>query len=202
MAFLTSSATSWIQRSITPPSTTPQCITQWQSTANRWSWFVGLIAFGSFSSALYPHPPLVALGTVAGSTLPPRKAIAAAIAIWLANQAWGYGLRGYPQTIGSVMWGLLMGFAMVAMTGLAMWRPAFSQQSDSGHLSWTAIALGMNFLLFEGLITLFWTLLGGHSFTLTILGWLLHKEAAWAIGLTVAYSLICKTRPRRSQIPT
>jgi hypothetical protein len=197
MTFLTSSANSW-QRSITPPLSPPQCITHCQSIANRWSWFVGLIAIGSFSSALYPHPPLVALGTVAGSTLPPRKATAAAIAIWLANQAWGYGLRGYPQTIGSVMWGLLMGFAMVAMTGLAAWRPAFSRQSDSGHLSWTAIALGMNFLLFQGLITLFWTLLGGHGFTLTILGWLLNKEAAWAIGLTAAYFLFCKTRLGRS----
>lgn len=61
-------------------------MTHWKSASHHESWFIGLIAIGSFSSALYAHPPLVALGTVAGSTLPPRKAIGAAIAIWLANQ--------------------------------------------------------------------------------------------------------------------
>lgn len=187
MTFPTASANSWLQRSIATPS-----IPHWQSTARHWSWLIGLIAIGSFSSALYAHPPLVALGTVAGSTLPPRKAVSAAIAVWLANQILGYGLRGYPQTIGAVLWGLLMGLAIVAMTILAAWRPAFSRQSDSGHLIWTAIALAVNFLLFEGLIALFWTLLGGHGFTLTVLSWLLSQEAAWAIGLTAAYFLIRK----------
>jgi hypothetical protein len=167
-----------------------QWFSRWQVIAQSGYWFFGLMALGSFSSALYPHPPLVAFATVAGATLPRRKALLAAIAIWFVNQILGYGLRGYPQTLESVAWGLLMGVSVVLVAGFATLRPSFSQHSFKGHWLWMAIALVSGFLLFQGVTLAFLTLLGGHGLNSTILAWLFGKELVWAIALTSVYSLL------------
>jgi hypothetical protein len=41
-------------------------------------WTFLLVAIGSASSVIYPHPPLAAFGAIAGTTLTPRRALSAA----------------------------------------------------------------------------------------------------------------------------
>lgn len=73
---------------------------QWSITWNRVAsdrrWTFLLIAMGVFSSIIYPHPPFVAFGAVAGTTLKPKRAVLIAMSIWLMNQVYGYTVRQFP----------------------------------------------------------------------------------------------------------
>jgi len=166
--------------------------TQWRSLAQDWRWLFLLSVIGSFSSAIYAHPPFASFAVVAGTTLMPRKAIGAAMTIWLFNQIFGYGLRGYPHTLESLGWGLLMAGGAFLVTRFATLRPQFSQESVEKHLIWVGVACISGFLVFEGLMLLFWAFLGGHSLTVGILGRLLSKEVIWTIALTLVHLLLVR----------
>ncbi|MBF2079902.1 MAG: hypothetical protein IGR76_15630 [Synechococcales cyanobacterium T60_A2020_003] len=160
----------------------------WNTIAQSRLWIVLLTAIGSLSSVIYAHAPLVAFGAVAGTTLRPRRALGAAIAIWLANQLYGFGLRHYPQTAESLAWGLVMGLGTVLVTAIAALRPSFSQTTHRGHGIWVAIALLSGFLVFEGLVlSLGFLLTGSHVLTWAILARLLVKDVLWGLGLTVIH---------------
>ncbi len=160
----------------------------WSAVAQHRFWIVLLTAIGSLSSVIYAHAPLVAFGAIAGTTLRPKRAFGAAITIWLANQLYGFGLRHYPQTAESMIWGLVMGLGTVMVTAIAALRPTFSQMTRKGHGIWVAIALLTGFVVFEGLVlSLGFLLTGSHVFTWAILGRLLMKEVLWGFGLTLIH---------------
>jgi len=160
----------------------------WNTVAQHRLWIVLLIAIGGLSSVIYAHAPLVAFGTVAGTTLRPRRAFAAAIAIWFANQLYGFGLRHYPLTTESLAWGLAMGLGTVLVAAIAALRPGFSQTTRKGHGIWVAIALLTGFIVFESLISsLGFLLIGSHIFTWAILGRLLIKDVLWGFGLALIH---------------
>jgi len=71
---------------------------RWKLLARNRLWFFLLIVIGTFSGVIYPHPPLVSFGSIAGCTFRPRRAILAAMTVWFTNQIYGFTLRGYPQT--------------------------------------------------------------------------------------------------------
>lgn len=54
---------------IPSPSVQTRWSSLWQLLAQSRLWFFLLIAIGTFSSVIYPHPPLVAFGAIAGGTL-------------------------------------------------------------------------------------------------------------------------------------
>jgi hypothetical protein len=164
---------------------------QWRNLAQSRLWFLMLTVIGSASSVTYAHPPLVAFAAIAGATLKPKLAMLSAMAIWLASQLYGYILRGYPHTSESLIWGLIMGLGTLVAALIATLRPACSRQNLSGHLAWVAIALGIGFLLFEGLVlSCGFLLTGTHVFTLTTLGLLLFKETLWTIALTALHGFL------------
>jgi len=175
----------------------PLWTTQWQAIAHSRIWFMSFLAVGAFSSVIYPHPPLVAFGAIAGTTLKPKPAILVAMLIWLLNQVYGYTLRQYPWTAGSLLWGLMMGLGILVVTLLASLRPPFSQKTVKGHCLWFGAVALIGFTAFESLIlALDWLLTGSHILAWAITRSLLIKEGVWAIGLMLMHlSLTRFTRP-------
>jgi hypothetical protein len=49
----------------------------WNRVASHRLWTFLLITIGSAGSVIYPHPPLVAFGALAGITLTPKRALRA-----------------------------------------------------------------------------------------------------------------------------
>lgn len=70
-----------------------------------------------FSLALACATPFAAMAAVAGTFLALRPAVALIAFAWLANQAVGYLMLGYPMTWDSFAWGAAIGIA--ALAGLA-----------------------------------------------------------------------------------
>jgi hypothetical protein len=65
--------------------------------------------------------PFAALGAAAAMTLPRREALVCAMAVWLANQAAGFGLMNYPWALNTIGWGAAIGVAAMAGTLAAQW---------------------------------------------------------------------------------
>jgi hypothetical protein len=186
-------------QTVTDLSSTPN--SRWargcDAIARGWLWNFLLIFFGSASSVVYPHPPLVSFATIAGATLTPKKAAIAAMAIWLVNQVYGYSLRDYPRTSESVTWGLIIGLGTLLVALLASIKPKFSREKIGGHFLWLGVSFVGGFILFEGLILLTGILPGiSHDLTPAILTHLLIKESIWIVPLALAHMFLV----RRSQI--
>jgi hypothetical protein len=83
------------------------------------SFALGWVAFIAFATVVLSlffacATPFVALATVSALVLPRRMAIAAVLLAWIANQAVGYFVLGYPRAWDSYAWGLLIGVAACA----------------------------------------------------------------------------------------
>jgi len=169
---------------------------QWSITWNRVAsdrrWTFLLIAMGVFSSIIYPHPPFVAFGAVAGTTLKPKRAVVIAMSIWLMNQVYGYTVRQYPWSVDSLLWGFMLGLGTLIVTALASLRPTF-QKTMKGHCLWMGAISLIGFTVFESLIlTVDWLLTGSHTLTWAIAQSLFIKETVWAIGLMLIHLLFIR----------
>jgi hypothetical protein len=190
-----------MQESVTP--TIPQS-SQWSITWNRVAsdrrWPFLLIATGVFSSIIYPHPPFVAFGAIAGTTLKPRRAILVAMSIWLVNQVYGYTVRQYPWSADSLLWGLMLGLGTLVVTALALLRPKFSQKTLKGHCLWLGASVLLGFAVFESLIlTVDWLLTGSHTLTWAIAHSILINTTLWMISLTLIYLVFVRFTTRSHQ---
>lgn len=161
-------------------------IGSWQITAeaiakSNW-WQMFLIAVGSASSIIYPHVPLVGFAAVAGNTLTRNKALISAMSIWFANQLYGFAIRAYPKTLESLIWGLLMGLGILAVTWLVTLQPKFSRRSFRGYLIWLAISLIGGYAIYQGSIILVALWISGHGFSSAILWGIFFKNFIWAMA--------------------
>ena len=85
-------------------------------------WIGLLIAVSAGLTAGYTCVvPFAALGVAAAMTLPRREALVCTIAVWLANQAAGFGLMSYPWTLNTIAWGATIGVAALAAARAAQW---------------------------------------------------------------------------------
>lgn len=178
-----------MQESVT--TAIPQ-LSQWSSMWNRAAsnrlWTFLLIANGAFSSVIYPHPPFVAFGAIAGTTLKPKRAILVALSIWLVNQVYGYTLRQYPWSADSLLWGFILGLGTLIVTVLASLRPPFSQKTLKGHCLWLGTIALVGFAVFESLIlAVDWLLTGSHTLTWAIARGILINTTIWTITLAMIY---------------
>jgi hypothetical protein len=91
-----------------PPAPAPAYV------ARRWAW-IGLLGSASigFSLVFACATPFVALVTLAALTMSRRDAFIVTGAVWLANQAVGYGILDYPRTFDSYAWGVAIGIAVL-----------------------------------------------------------------------------------------
>ena len=77
-------------------------------------WFGLLVGAGVGTSYTFGcTTPFAAVATLAALTLPCRHGLAVVAVVWLANQAIGYGLLGYPGTLDSVLWGAAIGVSSI-----------------------------------------------------------------------------------------
>lgn len=100
-----------------------------ENQSAQWVWTALIIMSGVLLSAYFACvTPFAALATLAALKLGRGKAFSMMGLVWLANQAIGYGLLGYPWTWDSAAWGLVIGVAIgvatVAARALATTRPA------------------------------------------------------------------------------
>jgi hypothetical protein len=88
----------------------------------RTLWIGTLVAVSAGLTATYTCiVPFAALGVAAAMTLSGRQALVCTAAVWLANQAAGFGLMSYPWTLNTIGWGAAIGVAAVAGTLAAQW---------------------------------------------------------------------------------
>ncbi|HHP7230048.1 MAG TPA: hypothetical protein ACFCUY_04225 [Xenococcaceae cyanobacterium] len=161
-----------------------------EATAKSNWWQMFLIAVGSASSVIYPHVPLVGFAAVAGNTLTRNKALISAMSIWFANQLYGFAIRAYPKTLESLMWGLVMGLGILAVTWLVTLQPKFSRRNFRGYLIWLAISFISSYAIYQGSIVLVAQWMGGHGFSSAILWGIFLKNFIWAMALFGVYGCI------------
>ena len=97
--------------------------------SERVFWFALIATSGICLSTFFAcATPFAAFATLAALKLGRRDALIVAGLVWLANQAIGYGLLGYPWTGSSAAWGLAIGvssaLAVLAAKGLSTTKPA------------------------------------------------------------------------------
>ncbi len=161
----------------------------WKKVSQGIFWQFSLIFVGCVSSLIYPHAPLVGFSAVAGNTLTRKKALMSIMAIWLANQLYGFIIRQYPQTWESLLWGIVMGLGTLFVTGLVTLRPTFCQRVW-GHCLWLVISVIGGYLLYEGAVILIAQLMGVHGLTLAILWRIFLKNCLWGIGLSLIHGCV------------
>jgi S1-C subfamily serine protease len=120
-------------------------------------------------------------------TLSRADAIRITVALWLANQAIGYAVLGYPRTVDSVSWGLAIGAAAVLSTIVA--QLIVSRLRTARGLTQAVMAFGGTFIAYEtALYTVAVAGLGGTgSFAAPIVGRVLVINAAALAGLYALY---------------
>ena len=65
--------------------------------------------------------PFAAFAVIAALTVPRRETVMLAVALWLTNQAVGFGLLHYPWTLSTFAWGVALGAGAVVGTLGALW---------------------------------------------------------------------------------
>ncbi len=99
------------------------------SQTERVLWIALIAASGIILSTFFAcATPFAALATLAVLRLGRRDMWAVVGFVWLANQAVGFGILGYPWTWSCAGWGLAVGassgLALLAARGLSTTRPA------------------------------------------------------------------------------
>lgn len=88
-------------------------------------WLGLLIATSAGLTTVYTCiTPFAAFAVIAATTLSRRHALAVTVAVWLANQAVGFGVLHYPWTGKTFAWGLAIGAAALVGTLTAQWTVA------------------------------------------------------------------------------
>ena len=127
--------------------------------------------------------PFAAFAVIAAATLSRRDAVTLAVALWLTNQAVGFGVLHYPWTGSTLAWGVALGAGAVvgALAALEMFRRLESRR----RLAQNVCAFGAAFAVYQ--LTLFaaaaaW--LGGtEMFAPGIVGQVLLINAVTLAGL-------------------
>lgn len=126
--------------------------------------------------------PFVAFAVIAAALLPLRQALMTALVVWLANQAIGFGILGYPRTFDAALAGLFILGAMVAATIVA--ERVFHALANLGRLATYPLALIAAFAVFEVLLYAVTPMTGGaETFALGIVGQIAFTNAVWLSGL-------------------
>jgi len=151
-------------------------------------WCVVLLVAGCASSSLVFScaTPFAAFAVLAAAALPLRSALGAIAAVWLVNQAIGFGLLGYPRTLDTAAWGIALGGAAGVATVIA--AATFRRFAAVGRFAIYPLVLIASFAGYELLLLAVTPALGGaEAFTTEIVGRIAFLNAVWLAGLVVAY---------------
>jgi hypothetical protein len=152
--------------------------------AEKVAWALLLISVSAISSSVFACvTPFPAFAVVAAYVLRARAAAATAVAVWLANQAIGFGFLHYPWDQNTILWGLAIGVAAVFATLLAsivLWR------MRHGLIVGTGAAFLVAFASYEAGLFLIALVLGGDDgFATAIVGQFALLNLAWTVGFIV-----------------
>ncbi len=154
------------------------------AVARRWAW-IGLLGSASigFSLVFACATPFVALVTLAALTMSRRDAFIVTGAVWLANQAVGYGILDYPRTFDSYAWGVAIGTAV--LLALLVARAIGQQFERRGPIVSTGIAFLSAFAVYELALyaASFWLPGNDTAFSWSIVGYVLQVNGLGLGGL-------------------
>jgi hypothetical protein len=155
-------------------------------TTRRIAWIVFLtLASLAFSLVFACAAPFAALATLAALNLRRPDAFILTALAWLANQAVGYGILGYPRTVDSFAWGVALGVAAL----LATWTVASlgPRPLPTGPVFGVAIGFLAAFAVYELALYAASFVLGGSeaAFSLSVVGYVFQVNAAALLGLVV-----------------
>lgn len=135
------------------------------------------------SSLISCAMPLVAIATLAAATMSRRQAIITLILCWAINQALGFGVHNYPQTLLTIGWGLAAGFAGLVALVIAQ---GLLVPGQVGLRTIPALVLG--FAAYELVLFAFSQITGwACPFTFDVVSVVATNEALWFVGLWLAY---------------
>ena len=157
----------------------------------RLSWFapVMLVVISAVSSWEFACiTPFVAFAVAAGYVLSAWAAVLTVMAIWLVNQAIGFGVIGYPWTVDTILWGSAIGTAALLAAVLACATLRLGLRNN-------VTAIGAAFVLalgaYEGGLFLVTFALGGQdAFTLAIVGHVALLNLGWTVSLVGTYEIL------------
>ena len=111
-------------------------------------WFGLLIATSAAITTVFTCvTPFAAFAVIAAVTLSRRDAVMLAVALWLTNQAVGFGLLHYPWTASTLAWGVALGVAAVIGTLGALW--VFQRLAARPSLAQSVAAFVASFVLYQ-----------------------------------------------------
>lgn len=162
-----------------------------QPTADREAstlWIMLLTVASTVTTwALACATPFPALAALAALHMRQRDGIALALASWVAAQAVGFGLLGYPHDPSTLGWGFGLGVAAVASAvvahGVARWL------AHGSAVVRLALAYSAAFIAFKAVIALFALKLGGMAINLapTLAATQFVRNGAILLGLLALY---------------
>jgi hypothetical protein len=155
------------------------------------SWFlpVVLVAISAVSSWEFACiTPFTAFAVVAAYALSMRSALVAVAGVWLANQAIGFAVLGYPWAVDTILWGVAIGAAALLATSLACATLRLGIRN-------TVVALGTAFVValgaYQGSLFLVTFALGGRdAFTPAIVGHVALLSLGWTVALVGTYEIL------------
>lgn len=155
--------------------------------AELWFCITLLVAASASASLVFScATPFAAFAVLAATILPLRAALLTTVAVWLVNQAIGYGLLGYPRTFNSAMWGFMIGVAVVIATLAA--SLVVRCLAGIGRFAAYPIALIVSFATYELSLVAATPMLGDvENFSIDIVGSIAFLNALWLVGLVAVY---------------
>ena len=134
--------------------------------------------------------PFAAFAVIAAITLPRRDAVILAVALWLTNQAVGFGVLNYPWTASTFAWGAAIGAAAVIATLTAHW--AVRRLAALHIVARMAAGFAGAFVLYElALYVVAVSMLGGTEvFGPAVVGQVLFANAVTLVGLVALHQLV------------
>jgi hypothetical protein len=158
--------------------------------ARRWAW-IGLLGGASigFSLVFACATPFVALVTLAALTMNRRDAFIVTGAVWLANQAVGYGILGYPRTFDSYAWGVAIGITV--LLALVVARAIGEQFKRRGPIVSTGLAFLSAFAVYELALYAgsFWLSSSDTAFSWATVGYIFQVNAL-GLGSLIVLKLV------------
>jgi hypothetical protein len=158
--------------------------------ARRWLWILLLTAASVFVTlGMACATPFAALATLAALRMSRRDGLALIGIAWLADQAVGYGLLGYPRTANSFAWGMILGvgafLALLAALGLV------ERLRDRGAIRAGGLAFAGAFVAYQAVLVAGTAVLasGSEAFSLPIVAWVLRVNLLSLVGLLILHRL-------------
>lgn len=162
------------------------------SPSQRWRrplWLALLVASSvAFTLGFACAVPLAAFAAAGALTLPRRQALLLIGAVWLANQAVGFAVLGYPWDAATLAWGGALGIVALLSTSAA--QEVAPRLARAGSLAAALASFAAAFAVYEGALFAISLAIGATAdFTPDIVAWILAMNAGAMLGLLLLHRL-------------